>query len=98
MSEPGELAGQWVIATAAGSCAVVFAATRVESANAWKIEDPSGCLQALVPGAVGWRPTPDGVAIAGDDRRTLALFAAADRAQAGSATLASGPATLRRVR
>jgi hypothetical protein len=97
MGEPQELAGRWEIATPAGACTVVFAATRMESANGWAIEDATACLKALVPGAVVWRPTPDGVALAGDDRRTLALFAAADGVQAGTATLASGPATLRRA-
>ncbi|KQM30907.1 AprI/Inh family metalloprotease inhibitor [Sphingomonas sp. Leaf10] len=94
IEEPETLAGRWVIATAQGDCAVVFTSRRIDSANAWAVEDASGCLAGLVPGVVGWRPVPDGIALASADRRTAVLFA---RGAAGwTATLPGGAATLRR--
>ncbi|MGN7161262.1 AprI/Inh family metalloprotease inhibitor [Sphingomonas sp. SAFR-052] len=94
MEEPESLAGRWLVATAKGECAVVFTTRRVESANAWALEDAGNCFAGLVPGAVGWRPVPDGIALASADRRTAALFARG--ADGWTATLASGAATLRR--
>lgn len=94
LDEPATLAGRWVIATERGDCAVVFATTRIESANAWALEDSTGCLNGLAPGAVGWRPTPDGIALASADRRTVVLFAKG--ADGWSGTLSGAAATLRR--
>lgn len=95
LEEPETLAGRWSIATAKGECAVVFTGRRIDSANAWAIDDASGCLAGLVPGVVGWRPVPDGIALASADRRTAALFATG--ADGWTATLPNGPARLRRV-
>jgi hypothetical protein len=94
LEEPQTLAGRWSIATAKGECAVVFTNRRIDSANAWAIDDASGCLAGLVPGVVGWRPVPDGIALASADRRTVALFATG--ADGWTATLPNGPARLRR--
>ena len=94
LEEPATLAGPWVIATAQGDCRVVFTTTRIDSANAWVVEDSTNCLAGIVPDTVGWRPTPDGIALAAADRRTVALFARG--ADGWSATLPGGAATLRR--
>lgn len=94
MEEPETLAGRWLIATAQGDCAVVFTSRRIDSANGWAVEDASGCLAGLVPGVVGWRPVPDGIALASADRRTAVLFARG--ADGWTATLPGGAATLRR--
>lgn len=94
LEEPATLVGRWIIAMQTGDCAVDFTARRIDSANAWAVEDVTGCLTASVPGVVGWRPTPDGIALASADRRTVVLFATG--ADGWSATLSGGPATLRR--
>lgn len=94
LEEPAGLAGRWVIATETGDCAVVFTTTRIESANAWAVEDVGGCLRGLAPGTIGWRPTPDGIALVAANRLTVVLFART--ADGWTATLAVGAATLRR--
>lgn len=97
MREPEELAGAWAIETPTATCAITFTTRRVESANGWAIDDPGGCLAAVVSGAVAWRPTPEGVALAADDRRTLVVFNAAADGQTATASLNGGTATLRRT-
>ncbi len=94
LEEPAALVGRWIVATQRGDCAVDFTARRIDSANAWAVEDATGCLTALAPGVVGWRPTPDGIALASADRRTVVLFATG--ADGWSATLSGDPATLRK--
>lgn len=94
LEESAALAGRWVIATETGDCAVDFTTTRIDSANAWAVDDSTGCLGRLAPGTVGWRPTPDGIALAAADRRTVLLFAKG--ADGWTATSPGGAATLRR--
>lgn len=97
MREATELAGHWVVKTATAQCAVTFAMQRIESANGWTLVDPSACLAGVVPGAVAWRPTPEGVALAAADRRTLALFSWERSGAVATAALPGGTATLHRT-
>lgn len=90
MREAPEFAGRWLIEVDNKSCAVVFAAERVESANAWRLDDPTGCLAAVVPGVVGWRPSPEGIELAGADRLTVLVFTATGETTVGRATLRGG--------
>ncbi|WP_294260489.1 AprI/Inh family metalloprotease inhibitor [uncultured Sphingomonas sp.] len=77
MAEPAELKGAWTVAVpGSASCTIDLRTTRVEAANAYSLGDESGCLAALAAAPIaGWRPAPDGIEIAGKDRRTLLMFA-----------------------
>jgi hypothetical protein len=95
MAEPAEVAGSWNVTVSGRQCALTLTTTRVEAANAYAL-DGAACLSDLLPSPVaGWRPAPDGIELAGDDRRTLVLFA--DQGDGtGRATLAGDVVTLRR--
>lgn len=95
MVEPADVAGTWYVMSSRGHCALTLTTTRVEAANAYALVG-AGCLSDLLPSPVaGWRPAPDGIELAGADRRTLVLFA--DQGDGtGHATLADGTAILSR--
>lgn len=90
MREASEVAGRWLVQAAGRSCGITLTAQRIEDANAWRLDDPAGCLAAIVPGAVGWRPAPEGIEFAGADRLTLLVFTATGEEPVGRATLRSG--------
>lgn len=96
MVEPAEVAGRWDVTLPGRHCVLTLTTNRVEDANAYAL-DGAACLADLLPLPVaGWRPAPDGLELAGADRRTLVLFA--DQGDGtGRATLAGGTATLCRA-
>jgi hypothetical protein len=99
LAEPVELAGEWrVAAPGRAPCAVRFDVTRVETANAHALGDPSGCLAALVGRPLaGWRPVPDGIELAGSDRLTVLLFSYTGDGGATATTPDGATLTLRRA-
>ncbi len=95
MAEPADVAGAWDVTLPGQHCVLTLTTTRIEEANAYAL-DGAACLSELLPSPIaGWRPAPDGLELAGADRRTLVLFA--DQGDGtGRATLTVGTATLRR--
>jgi hypothetical protein len=91
LAEPKEIAGMWKISGSGRSdCLLRLEAQRIDSVNAYSLSDPSGCLTALVGTAIaGWRPSPEGIELAGSDRLTVLLFAYGDNG-AAQATAADG--------
>lgn len=90
MREAPDIAGRWLVQTAGKSCEIVLTAQRIEEANAWRLDDPSRCLASLIPGVAGWRPSPEGIELAGADRLTLLVFTATGEEPVGRATLSGG--------
>ena len=96
MREPEALAGPWSIEIGQQHCSIRLETKRVEAANGWALVDSSGCLAAALPGAVVWRPIPEGIEFAAADRRSVIVFTATGDAPVGEGTLPDGrAATLR---
>ena len=90
MREPAALAGRWVVYIGQQHCGINLEAKRVEDANGWALIDPSGCLSAAIPGAVAWRPVPEGIEFAAADRRSVIVFTATGDSPAGEGRLPDG--------
>lgn len=84
MAEPSEIAGPRLVIGVNVRCGIRLTLDRIESANGWRVTDSEGCLATLLPGAIAWRPAPDGIDLAGADGLTVVHFDAEGKGQAPS--------------
>lgn len=74
IEEASGYAGVWNVTGGKKLCRISILPERVESANAWAVAG-AACLNDTVGVVAGWRPEPDGIAFAGADGLTIAMFA-----------------------
>lgn len=73
LNETTTYVGRWNVTGGKKPCLISLLATRVESANAWAVD--GACPGEVLDDVAGWRPEPDGIALARADGLTRALFA-----------------------
>lgn len=96
LSEPRELAGTWILSVAGDAARCTLTLGLAPGASDQPLVGAAACPPGLgLSGAVKWRPVPDGLQLAADDGRTIAMFEPAG-ANRFVWQRRSGPVTLQR--
>jgi len=96
LSDPRELAGTWILSVAGDAARCTLTLGLSPGVNDQPLVGAAACPPGLgLSGAVKWRPVPDGLQLAADDGRTIAMFEPAG-ANRFVSQRRGGPVTLQR--
>jgi hypothetical protein len=73
-AKPGEIADAWQLQSHGHVVCRLTLSGRVTRGGHYGAEIPEACREALPPGAVGWKPVPDGIALVAADGAVLIAF------------------------
>jgi hypothetical protein len=72
--EPGAVADAWLLQSHGRVVCRLTLSSRATKAGPYGAEIPDDCRAALPPGATGWKPAADGIALVGADGAVLVAF------------------------